>query len=470
MKRLMGKISKGGPSVPTSQGSTTGGRSSSTGRQGVTHSGMTHHDETDHDLVRRAAINRTSKRSRLPLEGGSRPSPVYLWDSRSATGAGDSRAAGDVLPHRRRSPWPWIIGATLVLAACVVAVVRADKPPILLLEGSRKTISSSITLGALDWAPEMMSAAQESLKAASREIDHQNNRFFVIRDYDLARTRAMNAQEIARAAVPMAVARRDSMRVVVTDRLKLAKEALDSARRAMASVEMSGYNRSKLVQFDIMRRHAMHLAGDGQYRKADLEAQSVIRGAGVILGDIDDQVEDYQKNKVMWANWARETIDWSRRNQAYAIVVRKLDHRCDLYYAGTLKASYAADLGIRWMGYKMRAGDNVTPDGRYLISSKKAGSRYYKALEINYPNAEDRARFARLKAEGKLSKRASIGSLLEIHGHGGRGKDWTSGCVALRNDQIDQLFARVNVGTPVTIVGDWNPGGSFSGEDGKTAR
>lgn len=411
----------------------------------------------------REALRRTARRSRLPLDGGSRPSSVYLWDP-----AAGKDAAADLPRVRRRPAWPWILGATLVVAACVVAVVRADKPPILLLETSRKTLSSSITLGAEEWAPEMMAAAQESLKAASREIDHQNDRFFVIRDYDVARTRAMNAQTIARAAVPVAVARRDSMRVVVTDRLKQAKESLDGARRAMASVEMSGYNRSKLVQFDIMRRHAMHLAGEGHYRKADLEAQSVIRGAGVILGDIDDQVEDYQKNKVMWANWARETIEWSRRNQAYAIVVRKLDHRCDLYYAGSLKASYAADLGIRWMGFKMRAGDNVTPDGRYHIASKKAGSRYYKALEIDYPNAEDRARFARLKAEGKISKRASIGSLLEIHGHGGRGKDWTSGCVALRNDHLDQLFAKVNVGTPVTIVGDWNPGGTV--EEGKIAR
>jgi lipoprotein-anchoring transpeptidase ErfK/SrfK len=45
------------------------------------------------------------------------------------------------------------------------------------------------------------------------------------------------------------------------------------------------------------------------------------------------------------------------------------------------------------------------------------------------------------------------GSLIEIHGHGGTGRDWTDGCVALSNEDMDQLFSRVRVGTPVTIVG-----------------
>jgi len=53
----------------------------------------------------------------------------------------------------------------------------------------------------------------------------------------------------------------------------------------------------------------------------------------------------------------------------------------------------------------------------------------------------------------RIPRGASMGGLIEIHGNGGRGKDWTKGCVALRNSDMDDLFRRTSVGTPVTIVG-----------------
>lgn len=402
---------------------------------------------------RREKSRRTLPKPRVPGTPGGGAPPVYLWDPSSGSDIAESAA---VTAHRRPI-WPWLLVGALAIGGSTWAIVRADQPPILLLDQSRRAISSSVELEADEWAPEMVSAAEESLRAASREIDRQIARFFVIRDFDIARGQALEAQRIARAAVPITMARRDSMKVVANDRIKEAREALDVVRRQMAGLELSTYNRSKLTMLEIARKEAVGLAGKGNFRKADLKAREVLAGVATIEGDLDDQIGDYVRDRHIWDRWVRETIDWSRRSDAYAIVVRKLDHRCDLYYAGTLKASYPAELGIRWMGHKMRAGDNVTPEGRYHISDKKAGSRYYRALEINYPNEDDRARFARLKSQGKISKRASIGGLIEIHGHGGRGKDWTQGCVALRNDHMDQLFARVGVGTPVTIVGDWDP-------------
>jgi L,D-peptidoglycan transpeptidase YkuD (ErfK/YbiS/YcfS/YnhG family) len=54
---------------------------------------------------------------------------------------------------------------------------------------------------------------------------------------------------------------------------------------------------------------------------------------------------------------------------------------------------------------------------------------------------------------GTVPRRAGIGSLIEIHGDGGQGRDWTDGCVALDNRDMDRVFARASVGTTVTIVG-----------------
>ena len=331
------------------------------------------------------------------------------------------------------------------------------------MEASRKARAASSDLEAEEYAPEYVEAARDSVRAASLEIDHQIGRFFVIRDYDLARIRLSHASRLAHQAVRTTADRRDSIKAVALTRLEEAKKAIDDSRKAMEYVQFDGYSRSKLVMLEINRQEALKAAADGKYRTAEGKASSVVTGAATIQETIDEKLGDYRENSRLWDRWASETIQWSRRNRAYAILVRKLDHRCDVYYAGQIKTSFTAELGIRWMGHKMRTGDHATPEGRYHIIAKKTASRYYKALEINYPNDDDRRRFHLAKKDGRINRNAGIGGLIEIHGHGGKGNDWTQGCVALRNNDMDKLFAMVGVGTPVTIVGDWNGGASLFG-------
>ena len=80
-------------------------------------------------------------------------------------------------------------------------------------------------------------------------------------------------------------------------------------------------------------------------------------------------------------------------------------------------------------------------------------TKYYKAFLLDYPNDEDTARFKAEIAKGSLPASAKIGGLIEIHGNGGKGIDWTEGCVALTDREMDLVYKIVKVGTPVTIVG-----------------
>lgn len=347
----------------------------------------------------------------------------------------------------------------LVAGGVTWAILQADKPPFPQIENTRKAIAATRGFKVEEWAPEYLKAAQDSLSAANRELDHQITRFFVVRDYDLVRARAAAAEKLARDSMPIAVARRDSVKKEALASLKEADNAIRKARQAIQYVELSGYSRSRLVALELARSEAMKAAGDGRYRLALQKTSQIINGATSLEEAVGNRLDDY--SSPLWDAWARETIEWSRLNHAHAILVRKIDHRCDVYYAGQLKTSFAAELGIRWMGNKMRRGDAVTPEGRYRITLKKAGSKYYKALEINYPNDEDLRRFALARKSGKLPRTAGVGGNIQIHGAGGRGRDWTQGCVALRNSDIDRLFSMVDVGTPVTIVGRF--GGSEQG-------
>lgn len=159
----------------------------------------------------------------------------------------------------------------------------------------------------------------------------------------------------------------------------------------------------------------------------------------------------------LWRRWVEETLQQSREEGSVVIIVDKLRRRLTVYLAGERLASFPAELGVNGLRPKQHAGDRATPEGRYQVVQKKQGSatKYYKALLINYPNEEDRLRFFQAKRQGKIPWRAGIGSLIEIHGEGGEGRDWTDGCVALRNRDMDQVFAWAQVGTPVTIVGTY---------------
>jgi len=86
------------------------------------------------------------------------------------------------------------------------------------------------------------------------------------------------------------------------------------------------------------------------------------------------------------------------------------------------------------------------------VTEIKHHSKYYKALLLNYPNESDRVRFRQGQRNGTIAGRARIGSLIEIHGEGGRGEDWTEGCVAVTNDQMDKLMKYAVRGMWVTIV------------------
>jgi len=75
------------------------------------------------------------------------------------------------------------------------------------------------------------------------------------------------------------------------------------------------------------------------------------------------------------------------------------------------------------------------------------------ALLIDYPNDEDKVRFNHEKSKGIISQNAKIGYGIEIHGSGGKGVDWTEGCIALEDYEMELIFRIATVGTPVTIVG-----------------
>ena len=138
--------------------------------------------------------------------------------------------------------------------------------------------------------------------------------------------------------------------------------------------------------------------------------------------------------------------------KADSILVLKKDHLLELLSAGKVIRTYKVALGSGGLPPKERQGDARTPEGHYVIDSRNAASQYHKALHISYPNADDRKRAARLGVapggdvmiHGLPNGKGLIGAAHRLY-------DWTLGCVAVTDQEIDEIWTLVPVGTPVEI-------------------
>jgi len=197
-------------------------------------------------------------------------------------------------------------------------------------------------------------------------------------------------------------------------------------------------------------------AAAGDLDRAEDAAQDALALADVALEPWRRQRERLEDPalRALWSRQVAATVDESRRTGGAAVVIDKARRRLTVYRAGREVARFPAELGTSGLVRKRFEGDAATPEGRYQVVEVRTGpaTRYHVALLLDYPNADDRRRFDLARRAGEIPAGAGIGGLIEIHGHGGRGRDWTEGCVALADRDMDDLLEWVGRGTPVTIV------------------
>ena len=142
-----------------------------------------------------------------------------------------------------------------------------------------------------------------------------------------------------------------------------------------------------------------------------------------------------------------------RPPQADKILVEKGARRLTLLSRGRKLKEYHITLGFSPIGPKEREGDGRTPEGIYIIDFHKPDSAFHRALHVSYPSAQDNAR----AAEAGLSPGGDIlihglPNGLGALGSAYRLRDWTAGCIAVTDPEIDEIYSSVDDGTPVEIV------------------
>ena len=137
---------------------------------------------------------------------------------------------------------------------------------------------------------------------------------------------------------------------------------------------------------------------------------------------------------------------------ADSVLVVKSDSRLYLFHDGKELTSFKVAFGSNPEGHKQQQGDERTPEGYYILDYKNPNSKYYKSIHISYPNAQDR--------QNARKRGVNPGGDIMIHGqpngYGGFSTivqffNWTNGCIALSNPDMDIVWDTVKPGTPIEI-------------------
>jgi murein L,D-transpeptidase YafK len=141
-----------------------------------------------------------------------------------------------------------------------------------------------------------------------------------------------------------------------------------------------------------------------------------------------------------------------------SIIVNKSNYELSVYDDKGWFATYPCVFGNNDLGDKLMEGDRKTPEGSFQILSKRVHDKWDRFMALNYPTKESYEKFKLRKQNGQIPADAGIGGSIGIHGTWpnddyiiDRYKNWTLGCISLKNSDVEDLYSYIPIGTKVTI-------------------
>ena len=154
-------------------------------------------------------------------------------------------------------------------------------------------------------------------------------------------------------------------------------------------------------------------------------------------------------------------LAWAADYNVDEVRVYKTRHRMEMLFDGKVTKVYSVMLGRGGMGPKIKEGDKKVPEGKYLLDFKNPYSKFFKSIHITYPNRDDieRARDLGVNPGGDIFVNGMPNYFSELQGIldsetmaiAFPGIDWTAGCVAVSNKEMQEIWDNVEVPTPITI-------------------
>jgi hypothetical protein len=343
----------------------------------------------------------------------------------------------------------------LIMLAFYGMISIIPRPPIEKIDNARTKLSLARKNNAEFYSARLYSEAKTNYDSAMAIWKKENRKFIYLRDYEKVSSFADISAKKATQATENSKTSTTALEISISQKISKLNKTIEEINKQFTSYPLEPEIRNRISRGKFLLKEAEVAFEKQQFLQAD---RKISEAESLLIYSYENASADlrsYFKLFPEWEKWIAKTISLSKENRDYSIIIDKYSRKVLVYLNGIKKYEYSAELGTNWVGYKRMRGDKATPEGMYKVNRKfeKNKTKYYKALLIDYPNTEDSARFKTDIANGNLPGNAKIGDMIEIHGTGGRGVDWTDGCIAVTDKEMDMLFKIAKVGTPVTIVG-----------------
>ena len=177
---------------------------------------------------------------------------------------------------------------------------------------------------------------------------------------------------------------------------------------------------------------------------------SIFLGSGLVASDVNNS----------FRSGVNKRFDWGVKGPvgAVSIVIDKSEYELSVYDDKGWYATYPVVFGNNSLSDKKMEGDKNTPEGSFRITAKRVHEKWSRFMGIDYPTAADREKFNQRKQRGEIPANASIGGGIGIHGTWphedfviDRYKNWTLGCISMKNEDVKEIYGFAGAGTKVTI-------------------
>lgn len=343
----------------------------------------------------------------------------------------------------------------MVLSGIAYIFITWQKPPSEEISKARKSIADAERVNRSAAAEKIFQHAVSQYDSAMLLWQIENEKLSFLRDYNQVIRLANQSKQLAQASIEKAKSENLGMKEMLIQRKKQLIKRIENYQAVFNHMPLSKTQRSEWAKGRMLLQEGIFIYNNHNYELTLQKFDSAEIYINRIVNYSTQLVEIYFKNYPEWKRWTEHAIAYSQKHKTNCIIIDKFNRKCLLYSKGVHQYEFDIELGLNWIGDKNRQGDKSTPEGVYKITRKKKNGEtiYYKALLLNYPNENDKKRFIENKKDGTVARHATIGNLIEIHGRGGKGTDWTDGCIALEDTDMDQLFPACQVGTEVVIIG-----------------
>lgn len=357
----------------------------------------------------------------------------------------------------------WLIFTFLMLALSFSSWIcwkyLQQETPYVAIEAARKNLALAEDARASDYAHTAYRQARSHFDSAMHHWQAENKKPFYQRDFEKAILNASQSTEFSKQASQKSISFSKNSHIILKKQIDQLNKKVSHFNSYYKNIPMTKEHLNRWMKGKILLEE-----GTLAYKNKNfLKSVNRLNEAELLINQVFEHpknvLADYFENLPEWKKQKEELISKTKRQKSTGIIVDKYERKCRVYKSGNLLAEYDVELGSNWIGYKNYQGDKATPEGFYKVIKKKTHpqTKYHKAFLLDYPNDSDKKRFEQAKQNGQIKSTAKIGNLIEIHGHGGKGTDWTDGCVAVTDKIMDILFQWCPEGTEVLIVGSLKP-------------